>query len=188
VPSGNYGNLTAGLIANEMGLPVDHFLAASNANKIVPEYLDSGVFEAKLSIKTISNAMDVGDPSNFARMNDLFNGKHGAFLAKLTGYSYSDEATRQALRKLYQEKDYIADPHGAIGYLALREYMDEHDVLGVFLETAHPVKFREAVEPVIGEQIPLPEALEDTMQKSVRASYSSPQYTDFRVLLSKLLS
>ena len=188
VPSGNYGNLTAGLIANKMGLPIDHFLAASNANKIVPEYLESGVFKPKPSIKTISNAMDVGDPSNFARMIDLFNGKHSAFLAKLTGYSYSDEETRQAVKKLYKEKGYIADPHGAIGYLALREYMAEHDVVGVFLETAHPVKFREAVEPVISTQIPLPGALEDTMHKSVIATDCSPQYADFRAHLSELLT
>ena len=187
VPSGNYGNLTAGLIAHQMGLPVGHFLAASNTNKIVPDYLATGVFMPKPSVKTISNAMDVGDPSNFARMNDLFHAEQSAFLEEMTGYSYSDEETKAAVKDLYTRHGYMADPHGAIGYLALQEYMDQHDVLGVFLETAHPVKFREEVEPVIGEKVSLPDTLKYILDKEVKVGSCSREYEAFRNLLGRLL-
>lgn len=187
VPSGNYGNLTAGLLANKMGLPINHFLAASNANKIVPEYLETSFFKPKPSVKTISNAMDVGDPSNFTRMNDMFDGSHEAFLEKMTGYSYTDDETREAIERLFNNHKYVADPHGAIGYLALKDYMANNDVVGVFLETAHPVKFREEVEPVIKTEVPLPEKLASTMTKQVIATKCSTDYEDFRDHLSIIL-
>lgn len=187
VPSGNYGNLTAGLIANRMGLTISHFLAASNANKIVPDYLHSGVFSPKPSVATISNAMDVGDPSNFVRMNDLFNGDLEAFLNKISGYSYSDDDTKAAIKHLKAKHNYIADPHGAIGYLALKNYMSDQQVTGVFLETAHPVKFREAVEPEIGEEVKIPANLSPVLTKEVMASSCGSEYQAFKVLLQKLL-
>ena len=142
VPSGNYGNLTAGIIAKKMGLPIHHYLAATNANNIVPHYLESGKFEPKASQETISNAMDVGDPSNFVRLEELFNHSLSDFRSELSGYSYSDNETRDTISKVYNEIDYILDPHGAIGYRALDAYQEENDVTGVFLETAHPIKFR----------------------------------------------
>ena len=187
VPSGNYGNLTACLIASKMGLPIDHFLAASNANKIVPDYLESGVFSPKPSVKTISNAMDVGDPSNFARMNALFGGQYEAFLEKITGYSYTDQETRTGIKTLFVNHDYIADPHGAIGYLALRKYMDQHNVTGIFLETAHPVKFREEVEPVIGQKVVIPDTLASSLDKEVVSTLCSKEYLEFKNLLTRLL-
>lgn len=187
VPSGNYGNLTAGLIANRMGLPVGHFLAASNANKIVPDYLSKGLFEPKTSIKTISNAMDVGNPSNFARLHDLFRGQQQAFLEKMTGYSYTDKETKVGIRQLFTDYGYIADPHGAIGYLALSKYMKTHEATGIFLETAHPVKFREEVEPVIGRSVPLPDNLKGILNKEVLAHDCNSDFPEFRDLLKQVL-
>jgi threonine synthase len=187
VPSGNYGNLTAGLIANKMGLPIEHFLAASNANKIVPDYLHTGEFKPKPSIKTISNAMDVGDPSNFARMYDLFGGQHPAFLEKMTGYNYSDNETRTAIKELKERCNYIADPHGAIGYMALKEYMAEHEVTGIFLETAHPIKFRDEVEPVIEVEIQLPYILKNILDKDVKASQCGKTFNEFKAALADIL-
>jgi len=187
VPSGNYGNLTAGLIASKMGLPIDHFLAAANANKIIPEYLKTGKFEPKPSIKTISNAMDVGDPSNFARMNSLFDGELSKFRRKITGYSFNDAETRDGIAFLKEQYNYIADPHGAIGYLALKEYMASHNVTGVFLETAHPIKFREEVEPVIQEQLILPDILKPVMDKPVIATTCGTSYEEFAAVLKGML-
>ena len=187
VPSGNYGNLTAGLIANKMGLPIDHFLAASNSNKIVPDYLSSGKFNPRASVQTISNAMDVGDPSNFARMNDLFKGELASFLEKITGYSYNDVETRLAIKELKDNYSYIADPHGAIGYLALRKYMQTHDLTGVFLETAHPIKFREEVEPVINDKISLPESLKSVLDKNIISIPCGTSLREFKSILEDIL-
>ena len=131
--------------------------------------------------------MDVGDPSNFARMNDLFFGDHAAFQGKMSGYHYTDQETKAAINQLHNDRGYIADPHGAIGYLALKEYMITHDVNGVFLETAHPVKFREEVEPVIKSEVPLPSSLENTMKKKVMASECGAGYREFHAHLSNLL-
>ena len=187
VPSGNYGNLTAGIIAKKMGLPIDHYLAATNANNIVPNYLESGKFEPKPSQETISNAMDVGDPSNFIRLEELFNHSLSEFKSELSGYSYSDNETRDTISKVYNEIDYILDPHGAIGYRALDTYQDGNDVTGVFLETAHPIKFRQAIEPLIGRELDLPDKLNHIMHAEKKSTSCSSDYEDFKNLLNKLL-
>lgn len=188
VPSGNYGNLTAAVLAKKMGLPSHHYLAATNANNIVPHYLESGKFEPKPSLETISNAMDVGDPSNFVRLQELFNHSLLEFRSELSGYSYSDNETRDTISKVYNEIDYILDPHGAIGYRALDTYQGENDVTGIFLETAHPIKFREAIEPLIGKELDLPEQLNAAIDGEKKSAQCSSDYEDFKNLLRKLLS
>ncbi|WP_020403016.1 threonine synthase [Gracilimonas tropica] len=146
VPSGNYGNLTAGLIAQKMGLPVHHFLACSNANDTVPNYLETGDYIPKPSISTISNAMDVGDPSNFTRMLDLYSNSHSNMKEHISGFTFSDEETRNTIRQVYENTGYVMDPHGAIGWLGLQKYLESHTTNGIFLETAHPYKFKVTVE------------------------------------------
>jgi threonine synthase len=188
VPSGNYGNLTAGLIAQKMGLPIHHFIAASNANKIVPEYLRSGIYEPKPSIETISNAMDVGDPSNFVRMQQLFNHSIAEFREHISGYSYSDDDTRTTIKSLYENQGYIADPHGAIGYQALKDYLQEKDPIGVFLETAHPIKFRQEVELAIRKELPVPEQLQEALNKEVKSDNIGVGYDSFKMELIELMS
>ncbi|SMO36267.1 threonine synthase [Gracilimonas mengyeensis] len=153
VPSGNYGNLTGGLIAQKMGLPLKHFLACSNVNDTVPKYLETAEYNAKASVPTISNAMDVGDPSNFVRMLDLYSGSHQRMKENITGYSYTDKQTRAAIEKVYDETGYVLDPHGAVGYLGLEAYLKEQAGTGIFLETAHPYKFRETVEEEIEKSL-----------------------------------
>lgn len=188
VPSGNYGNLTAGMMAKRMGLPIKHFIAAANANDIVPQYLATANFLPKPSIETISNAMDVGNPSNFARLQAIFNRSHTEFRSEISGYSYSDTQTRESIKKVYDEFDYVADPHGAIGYRALAEYLDDNDVVGVFLETAHPIKFNQEVEAVTGSKISIPDSLADMLNADIKSHPSSSNYKDFKELLEKLLS
>lgn len=188
VPSGNYGNLTAGIIASKMGLPIDHFIAASNANSIVPDYLKTGQFEPKPSIETISNAMDVGNPSNFVRLEDIFEHSFEKFHQHLRGYSFSDDDTRETILQLWSTTGYLADPHGAIGYRALADYLNHHPGIGVFLETAHPIKFRESVEPLIGKSIDAPDALLTIMAKQGRSKTCSANYAAFKTVLVELLS
>ena len=163
IPSGNYGNLSAGLIAQKMGLPIKHFLACSNANDTVPLYLWNGKFEPKPSVATISNAMDVGNPSNFVRMLDMFGGKHHEMVNSITGYAYTDEATRATIQQVYALTGYILDPHGAVGYLGISDYLSKtKEATCVVLETAHPVKFRETVEEQIKREVPMPKHVELT--------------------------
>jgi len=158
IPSGNFGNLTAGLFAKRMGLPIDQFLAATNSNDIVPHYLHSGQFSPKPSVQTISNAMDVGHPSNFQRMAELFNNDWAAMKKEIGGYSFTDAQTRDTIKYIKDSKDYIMDPHGAVGYLALRSLRHDYDCTGVILETAHPAKFLPVMEPLV-DKIPVPERL-----------------------------
>lgn len=188
VPSGNFGNLTAGILAKKMGLPIKHFIAATNANDIVPHYLTTGNFEPKQSIETISNAMDVGNPSNFARLQALFNHSLADFNSEISGYSYSDKQTRETIKLLYNEFGYMADPHGAIGYRALTEYLVNNDAVGVFLETAHPIKFNREVEAIIGSTIAMPDSLAAVLEAEVKSHLCSSNYNDFKELLDKLLS
>ena len=162
VPSGNYGNLSAGLIAQRIGLPVKRFLACSNINDTVPMYLWNAKFEPKPSIATKSNAMDVGNPSNFARMQDMFDGLYGAIIEKITGYAYTDIHTLDTIQKTFALTGYILDPHGAIGYLGLMDYYRNNVGTGVVLETAHPIKFKETVEEQICCEIPMPEHVSQT--------------------------
>lgn len=188
VPSGNYGNLTAGVLAKKMGLPINHFIASANANDIVPHYLTTGDFEPKPSIETISNAMDVGNPSNFSRLQTIFNNSLDEFRSEISGYSYSDKQTRESIKKVYDEFGYMADPHGAIAYRALTEYLAENDVVGVFLETAHPIKFNQEVEAIIGSKIAMPDSLTAVMDAEIKSHPCSSNYDDFKDLLKNLLT
>ncbi|NNF34424.1 MAG: threonine synthase [Saprospiraceae bacterium] len=164
VPSGNYGNLTAGLMAKKLGLPIKKFVASSNVNEIVPDYLKTGEFSPKDSIQTISNAMDVGNPSNFARMMYLYDGSLEQISKDVEGCSFNDADTRNIIWKVWDNYNYVMDPHGAIGYLGLIQSLESFDDMkntqGIFLETAHPSKFREVVEPVLEEKISYPEDFE----------------------------
>jgi threonine synthase len=183
VPSGNFGNLTAGLIAGEMGLPVKQFIAANNANDVVYEYLKSGNYTTRPSVETIANAMDVGAPSNFARILDLFDHSHKTISEKIKGYRYSDEEIRQIIDKVYQETGYLCDPHGACGFESLADFLNENQV-GVFLETAHPAKFTETVEKVIGKgKVALPEKLAEFMKGTKQSSLLTKEYEAFKEYL-----
>ena len=164
VPSGNFGNICAGMLAMKSGLPVSHFIAACNANRVVPSFMQTGTYQPMSTIPTISNAMDVGDPSNFIRVLQLFHEQSVSLSNVFSAVSISDDETRQAIRRIYNEKEYLMDPHGAVGYVALENYLLTHTgQKGIFAETAHPVKFFDVVEPVIGEAIPLPDAIERIM-------------------------
>jgi len=185
VPSGNYGNITAGVFAQRMGLPIHHFVAATNANDIIPHYLNTGDYTPRASVQTISNAMDVGDPSNYARLNYLFEGAIEKFAAVITGYAYSDEETKEALQAL-NSLGYIADPHGAVGYLGLKEYQQQYDVTGVFLETAHPIKFKEVVEPILGTALEVPESLKAFLTKKKVAVSCTSDFKSFKKLLIEI--
>ena len=157
VPSGNFGNICAGILAHISGLPVQHFIAACNANDVVPVYMNTQSYQPKKAVATLSNAMDVGNPSNFVRILELFDNEFLSLKEKLSSISISDEETKATIRSVRQSYNYLLDPHGAVGYLALEKYLDQHPgKSGFFVETAHPVKFYDVVEPVIGEKIPLP--------------------------------
>ena len=181
VPSGNFGNLTAGLIAQKMGLPVQHFVAATNANDVVPAFLQSGVFQARPSVRTLSNAMDVGNPSNFARMLDLYGSTWNIMREHISGYSFSDAETQEAMRTVRRNFNYILDPHGAVGYLAWRAYQQTNpSATGVILETAHPSKFLEDVELILDDKILVPQALLDLANKEKHAVNMPVSYPVFR--------
>ena len=170
VPSGNYGNICAGLMAKKLGLPIHQFIAATNANDIVPQYLETGEYHAKPSVQTISNAMDVGDPSNFIRIQKIYNHKFNALKKDLHSYSFTDYQTREAMLHLYENCNYIADPHGAVGYLGIKTYQQQNpDTLCIFLETAHPVKFLDVVEPVITTSIEYPEQIKAVINKEKKS-------------------
>ncbi len=184
VPSGNFGNLTAGLMARKMGLPVKQFIAATNINDVVPAYLQTGLFAPRASRQTISNAMDVGDPSNFARMLDLYDHQYERLAAVIEGYFFSDDETRSAMREVFREKNYRMDPHGAVGYLGLKKYLKTHeDTTGIFLETAHPGKFKDVVEGAIQEKFELPERLNRFLVKTKVAIPLSNKFEDFKSYL-----
>jgi threonine synthase len=161
VPSGNFGNICAGLLAYQSGLPVSHFIAACNANDVIPQYLDSGVFQTKNSVATISNAMDVANPSNFVRIMELFERNLPTLKNVLTSYSISDAETRNTIEKIFKGRNYVLDPHGAVGFIALHRYLNAHPTKkGFFLETAHPSKFYDVIEPVIQQKVEIPESLQ----------------------------
>ena len=190
VPSGNFGNLTAGLFAKKMGLPIHHFVASTNENDVVPKFLETGNYEAKPSKQTISNAMDVGNPSNFERMKSLFNNDVSEFKKEIESYSFSDEATKKAMQEVKKDFNYTLDPHGAVAYLglqALRQAQSDkinEDFVGVLLETAHPAKFVEVVEDVLKEQIEIPEKLE-AFNKREKKSVEFP--VDFEAVKNYLI-
>jgi threonine synthase len=172
VPSGNFGNICAGLLAHRSGLPVKAFVAACNANDTVPDFMNTGQYSPRQAIATLSNAMDVGDPSNFVRVLELFEKEFSSLKNTLSSYSVSDETTRDTLKAVFENEKYLLDPHGAVAFAGLKEYLGEHTAAkGIFLETAHPVKFYDVVEPVIGQQVPMPSSVQsllDKEKKSVR--------------------
>jgi threonine synthase len=183
VPSGNFGNLTAGLFAKFMGLPVKRFIAANNENDIVYKYLKSGKYNPKASVPTIANAMDVGTPSNFARILELYNQSHQDISNDMIGYRYSDNEIRETMKQVFAEENYMLDPHGAVGYRALKEDL-KADEVGVFLETAHPAKFTETVESVLGEgTVVLPEKLAAFMKGEKLSIRLSTEFADFKQFL-----
>lgn len=183
VPSGNFGNICAGLMAAEMGLPIDNFIASTNANDVVPLYLKSGNYKAKPSIATISNAMDVGDPSNFVRILEMFNKDRNSLKNKLSAYSFNDTTTMGAMEDIYKNYGYFLDPHGAVGYLGLKSFLEKkNDYYGVFLETAHPVKFADTVEEATGQKIEIPTNLRDIMNREKKAEKIST-YEDLKSYL-----
>ena len=166
VPSGNYGNICAGMMAQKLGLPIHHFVTGTNANNIVPTYLKTGKYTPKPSVQTISNAMDVGAPSNFIRIEKLHDNRLEKLRENLSGFSYSDAETTKAIIDLYKNKNYIADPHGAIGYLALKAYLkDINNIQGVFLETAHPIKFLDVMPKNIADKIEMPQQIQAVINK-----------------------
>jgi len=187
IPSGNFGNLTAGLIAKSMGLPIQHFIAATNINDIVPHYLTTKEFLPKPSASTISNAMDVGNPSNFARMLDLFQHNHSAMKHLITGYSFTDEETRIAMKEVFKKFNYTLDPHGAIGYLGLKKYQSQNpESVGVFLETAHPAKFLDVVESTLQTKVSIPVALQSFMAGRKKSIECEADFVFFKDLLQKI--
>jgi threonine synthase len=183
VPSGNFGNLTAGLFAKKMGLPISRFIAANNENDIVYNYLKTGTYKARSSVQTIANAMDVGNPSNFVRILDLYNNSHEAISKIITGFRYSDNEIRSTVKRVYDECGYLLDPHGACGYQSLEESLQENEV-GIFLETAHPAKFTETVEAIVGEgNVPLPEKLAEFMKGEKQSHELDKTYDSFKEFL-----
>jgi threonine synthase len=163
VPSGNLGNLTAGLMAHRMGLPVGRFIAANNRNDVLMRYLATSVYEPRPSVQTLANAMDVGDPSNFARILDLYEGDYAVIAGLISGYRCGDDEIRRVLLDCYRTTGYLLDPHGACGYFALEQGLQPGET-GVFLETAHPAKFRDTMEPIVGEGVVIPSRLLAFMQ------------------------
>lgn len=183
VPSGNFGNICAGMVAQKLGMPVKHFIAATNVNDTVPQFMKTQSYKPKPSTATISNAMDVGDPSNFVRIRHLFEDDFETLKDHLSSYSFTDTETKKALLDMYQSCGYCADPHGAVGYLGLKKYQEKHpNAFGIFLETAHPVKFLDVVEETIGKKLPLPPQIQKVMDKE-KKSIKIKAYSDLSEFL-----
>lgn len=186
VPSGNFGNLAAGILAQRMGLAIDHFVAATNLNKVVPEYLEGSEFNAMASIQTVSNSMDVGNPSNFPRLLALYGGDENLLKENVDGFFYDDDQTIEAIQKVKRE-GYILDPHGAVGYLGLLDFKIKNPgYMGVFLETAHPGKFRDVVEKALGEKVILPERLSLFLKGEKKVIPMGKEFGEFKEFLKKL--
>ena len=184
VPSGNYGNITAGLLAKAMGLPIKGFVASSNVNDVVPKYLATGKFEPTPSKQTISNAMDVGDPSNFPRIMSLHHNSWDKITQEITGYSFTDSETKEIMKTVFDTYGYVMDPHGAVGYLGLQAYLSKNGGTGVFLETAHPGKFADTVEEVIGS-VEIPERLGAYLNKKKSSIEMDCQFEELKEFLLK---
>ncbi len=179
VPSGNFGNICAALFGHEMGLPIKRFIAANNANDVFYNYLQTGKYEPKASIQTLANAMDVGDPSNFARIYDLYGKSHERISSLISGATYKDEQIAETMRQCYSETGYVLDPHGACGYKALEEGLQEGEI-GVFCETAHPAKFKEKVDSILGTDIEIPARLRAFMEGEKQSVEMSKDFADFK--------
>lgn len=188
VPSGNFGNICAGMMAKQLGLPIHHFIASNNENNVVTEYLKTQLYQPKPSIQTISNAMDVGNPSNFIRIQEIYKNDFENLKSDLSSYSFSDADTRSALIELYENHNYIADPHGAVGFLGCKAYLEtDKNAHCVFLETAHPTKFLDIVTDVIKENMPLPPQIEAVIDKKKNAIAIS-NYDDLKNELLKTIA
>lgn len=182
VPSGNFGNITAGLFGKRMGLPVKRFIAANNRNDIFYQYLRTGVYSPRPSVATIANAMDVGDPSNFARVLDLYGNSHAAISAEISGATYTDGQIAETMREVWKKEHYLLDPHGACGFRALSEGLRPGEA-GIFLETAHPAKFKDTVEGIIGETVGIPEKLQAFMRGEKKSLPMSKEFAEFKKYL-----
>ncbi len=186
VPSGNFGNLMAGLLAKRMGLPIKHFVAANNANDVFLEYLQTKNFNPRASVATIANAMDVGNPSNFVRIMDLYGNDHAKVTADISGYRYSDAQIADIMRELYGTTCYMLDPHGACAYEGLQEYLKtDKSAKGFFIETAHPAKFKETVDEILGTDIDIPTKLQVFMRGEKQTIGMSSKFEDFKAYLLK---
>lgn len=186
VPSGNFGNICAGLVAHLSGLPVKHFIAACNANDAVPQFLKTGNYQSKQAVATISNAMDVGNPSNFVRILELFNNELPALQNVLSSYSIDDATTAATIKNVYEQHNYMLDPHGAVACYALNEYLQQHtNAKGIFLETAHPVKFPDTVEETTNKKIPFPESVQYLKGKEKKSILMPASFEDFKEWLMK---
>jgi len=183
VPSGNFGNICAGMTAQRLGLPVKNFIAATNVNDTVPDFMKSGIYAPKPSKPTISNAMDVGDPSNFIRILELFNKDLSQLKSIFSSFSFTDDETINAMKEIYKTSNYIADPHGAVGYLGLKNHPLKNDEYGVFLETAHPVKFLDIVEAALGIQVTIPPQIKSVMGKE-KKSVKISDYNELKEFLN----
>ena len=184
VPSGNFGNICAGIMAQKLGLPIKHFVASTNVNDTVPNYLIDGVYKPKPSKATISNAMDVGNPSNFIRIQELFNNDLEALKKAFSSYSFSDDETRATMKTIYKNSSYVADPHGAVGYLGLQKHNLQENEFGVFLETAHPVKFLDVVEETLPVKVEIPEQIKKVINNT-KAAIKASTYEDLKAFLMK---
>ncbi|HCQ13616.1 threonine synthase [Flavobacterium sp.] len=184
-PSGNFGNICAGIIAKKLGLPLTHFVASTNANDTVPRFLENGIYNSKPSVATISNAMDVGNPSNFVRIQEMYNNDLKEFQKDFSSYTYTDEETKSAMKKIHTNSGYIAEPHGAVGYLGLKkELLNYLNAVGFFLETAHPIKFLDVVEPVLNVKLEIPKQIESVLNKE-KVSVKIKSYEDLKNFLQK---
>ncbi|NBU80861.1 MAG: threonine synthase [Flavobacteriaceae bacterium] len=182
-PSGNFGNICAGIMAKRLGLPIAHFVASTNVNDTVPRFLEKGNYEPNQSIATISNAMDVGNPSNFIRIQELYHNDLSEFKKDFSSYSYTDAETEIVIKDIYDRTKYIAEPHGAIGYLGLKKEMAKKpNSVGVFLETAHPIKFMDTVEPLLHLKLPIPKQIDSVLGKE-KVSTKIKSYEEFKSFL-----
>lgn len=184
VPSGNFGNITGGLIGKKMGLPIKRFIAANNSNDVFLEYLNTKTYNPRSSTQTIANAMDVGDPSNFARVLDLYDSSHDAISAEVSGVAYNDAQIRKIVKDTYAETNYMLDPHGACAYEALKESLTANET-GIFLETAHPAKFLETMEDILGEKIAIPAKLQEFMKGEKKSISMQNSLDELKVILNK---
>lgn len=183
-PSGNFGNICAGIMAKKLGLPLTHFVASTNANDTIPRFLENGIYDSKPSIATISNAMDVGNPSNFVRIQEMYNNDLSEFEKDFSSYTYTDEETKFAMKNIYTNSGYIAEPHGAVGYLGLKKELEKQpNSIGFFLETAHPIKFLDVVEPVLNVKLEIPKQIESVLGKE-KVSIKIKSFDDLKDFLN----
>jgi len=189
VPSGNFGNICAGILAHISGLPVKHFIAACNANDTVHRFLETGNYQSHKAIQTLSNAMDVAEPSNFIRILELFHQETGELKNLVSSFSISDEETVSTVQRVFKDYKYMADPHGAVGFLALQRWLDKHPGnKGLFLETAHPVKFPDAIVQATGEQVPIPASLTPLLRRDKKSVLLGATFEELSTYLEKTLS